>query len=674
MRALAALASLALAAAGCAPQDDQGADAPAPDPLRVADARPLARYWWFAEPIDTLDVAADLDWLAARGFGGVELAFVYPPGRMADPRDSTPNGRPAWLSAEWQRLVDYAQRAAAARGLRCDVTAGSLWPFGDPDVPWAAGSKRFGDSPSGVDTAWREAITAHWAWPTPGRVVDHLQPQHYLAYLTRTLDSFPAPRGPASLFVDSWEVDARGLWTEGFGESFLAAYGYRIEPHMDGLYADDPALAPVRYDYHRHLSERVRRFYRDFDSVANARGYASRGQVSGAPVDLLAGYGTLDVPEGEALLFEPEFNRIPASAAALAGRPLVSAETFTCLYGWPRDYLRREQVADLKLLADALLANGVNQVVWHGKPLTRRGARDSTNFYATVHLGDSGALAPHLPAFNAYLARAAGQLRRGRPYYTVAQYLPTEDAWAAGEMPRARQFVWAWGHYEMRYVYPALRDEATLWFGGEALATARRSDTAWHFGEHAFRGLVFDVATVDAKTVRALTRLMAPGLGPGLLLTRKPRLAGTAWSAADSLALRALLARDDVWVDAGLRASSTGNIVLGTRLFEAADELPPHALRLVGDTLLAFFAPQAARGLTFPMRYGQSDGARVRLACTARWRGHAIPLDTVGPPGASLLVALGPDGGAEWLDLSYVPPAPDSVAAGLPEVRPWGVE
>jgi len=30
----------------------------------------------------------------------------------------------------------------------------------------------------------------------------------------------------------------------------------------------------------------------------------------------------------------PEFSRIPASAAALSGKSIVSAEAFTCLYGW----------------------------------------------------------------------------------------------------------------------------------------------------------------------------------------------------------------------------------------------------------------------------------------------------------------------------------------------------
>ena len=680
MRALLyVLTSLAVVSGGCVGSDREYAHAAGGDlglAAAVADARPLTRYWLFAEDVDTLAVAADLDWLAARGFGGVELAFVYPHGRMRSPRDSTPVPRPAWGSPELARVIDFAQRAAQARGLRCDLTGGSLWPFGDPEVPWAQASQRFSAATGGTDTAWRQEITAHWAWPTAGLVVDHLTPAHYLPYLTRTLDAYPDPLGgeaAQALFVDSWEVETRGLWADDFGEAFAKTYGYRIEPHVDSLYA--AGRERERYDYHALLSRRVLGFYRDFDSVANARGYLSRAQVSGAPVDLLAGYGAVDVPESEALLFEPTFSRIPASAAAMAGRPLVSAETFTCLYGWPRNHMREEQVADLKLVADQLFAHGVNQIVWHGKAHQPLGSRDTVNFYATVHLGDSSDLAPHLPAFNAYLAGVSRHLRRGRPHYAVAQYLPTEDAWIAGELPRDEQFVWAWGAYEMRDAVAGrgtgLADEAVLWVGPDALAEAA-VDTLVRFGEQAVRGVFFDVEYLAPTTVHALLGHAEAGRAVPCLFARRPRLAGT-HTPGDSLALDRLLALPSTLIDAAPRASSTGDMYLGSRLIESADALPPHALRVVGDTLLAFFAPEPVRRVAFPLRYGQSDGARVRLAATVRWRGHAaVALDTVGAPGQALLFEIA-GGRARALDIGYVPPPPHTVLAEAPERQPWRV-
>src|SRR5207248_5356174 len=128
----------------------------------------------------------------------------------------------------------------------------------------------------------------------------------------------------------------------------------------------------------------------------------------------------------------PTFSRIPASAAALAGKPVVSCETFTCVYGFvapgniePLRYWRREQVADLKLLADALFAQGVNQILWHGMPFNGPGGRNE--FYASVHVGPDARFAAELPAFNAYLERVSSLLKLGRTESRLAVYLPIED-------------------------------------------------------------------------------------------------------------------------------------------------------------------------------------------------------------------------------------------------------
>src|SRR5437868_4037351 len=114
----------------------------------------------------------------------------------------------------------------------------------------------------------------------------------------------------------------------------------------------------------------AREFFEAFAGVCGRAGAFARVQCHGAPADLLGAYAAVDLPESEALLFNPAFSRIPASAAALAGKPVVSCEAFTCVYGFitpgnlePARSWRRELVADLKLLADALFAQGVNPIV-----------------------------------------------------------------------------------------------------------------------------------------------------------------------------------------------------------------------------------------------------------------------------------------------------------------------
>ena len=171
-------------------------------------------------------------------------------------------------------------------------------------------------------------------------------------------------------------------------------------------------------------------------------------------LDLLCGRRRAGI---RALLFDPPFSRIPASAAALSDRSVVSAETFTCIYGFtsPRHteayrFWKREQVADLKLLADAVIANGVNQIVWHGMPYS--GADCQHEFYASVHVGPDCAFVDELPAFNAYLEHVCGRMQSGRTVSELAVYLPNEDMWMLDLMPLELRTPGAAYWWEMRHV------------------------------------------------------------------------------------------------------------------------------------------------------------------------------------------------------------------------------
>ncbi|HUJ75578.1 MAG TPA: hypothetical protein VL359_11995, partial [bacterium] len=92
----------------------------------VRTNKPYVRWWWFNQPISARDVDAQLEWAARQGFGGVEIAWVYPlPDRPPGPR---------WLSGPWISLVVGARQTCGRMGLGCDFTFGSLWPFGDSQL------------------------------------------------------------------------------------------------------------------------------------------------------------------------------------------------------------------------------------------------------------------------------------------------------------------------------------------------------------------------------------------------------------------------------------------------------------------------------------------------------------------------------------------------------------
>lgn len=624
--------------------------------LQAQGPAPWSRYWWFASTIGEEDVRFNLDWLKANGFGGVELAWVYPLNRF-NPKDTTYTPRQEWLSPEWSGIVDFTIRYADSIGLGCDLTFGTLWPFGDASVSFEQATQQFGDP------EWRQQLKLSWQHPKVGYVVDHLTPEHYKPYFNRILNAFPRPatRIPQSYFIDSWEVETEHLWCDGFEKDFQARFGYDIVPFMDSIYT--PQNSSYRYDYMSLLSDKVLGFYRDFDSALNGAGISSRGQVSGAPCDLISGYALLDIPEGESMLFEPEFCAIPASAALLSGKKRVSSETFTCLYGWPRQHIREEQIADLKLVADALFANGINHVVWHGKAHNPAG-QDTVNFYATTHIGPSSPLAAEVLPFNRYLEKVSSFMSEGHTFSDIAVYLPTEDAWTAGVMPREKQFKWAWGYYEMRYVYfpDELAGYNPTWINGEFLEKAVVENGELKVGDARYKALYVDVEYLGYRVLRRLAEIAKSGFP--VVLKRMPEEPG------------AIVHRDYVkWAGKLKRSKSvTGNLPEGLSPFLTGEKIPRHWCRQNGDVLYIFFPNPKADRLKFPLEYGQSFNTEtLAFPVAVHFQGSKIDLNLVFEPYQSLLYKI-ENGRAEQVDIEFVPGTPVVKPRPADFKAPWLVE
>jgi hypothetical protein len=610
----------------------------------VLPARPYVRWWWFADSISAADVKAQLQWVKRQGFGGVEIAFVYPL------HGDTARARLPWLSREWSAAVAHAAQTCDALGLGCDFTFGTLWPFGDSRVPEYDGTRVYGEkgSPKGMRLTWEH--------PRRGRVINHLDRRAFARYAARVGAALaPALRGrkqraiARGLFCDSWEVETRGLWTPGLDTLFQGEHGYDIRPLMDSLYL--PGYEGAHYDYMKIVSRLVREeFYRPFTAAAHVNGAYTRAQCCGAPTELLAAYGAVDVPETEAILFEPGFARIPASAAALGGKPYVSAETFTCIYGWkgwpgPGPHQGSERVEDLRPLADALFAHGVNHIVWHGMPYNPPGRRE--NFYAAVHVAPDAAFAPRLRAFNDYLAAVSAHMRRGRSAGDIAAYLPTEDAWMDVLLPDSLQFPWAWGRYEMRYVRPPefLRGYQPLWVNAEVLREGRVRDGFFTFGDLRVRALYVDARYLDRETLAALDRVAAAGLE--ICLARIPQPPGRYAQEGWEEALAALRAQPSVHGDV--------RHLLRHPPLAAGVEVPPFWCREEHGEAWFFFAHPDARYLRYPLRYGQAEDAAGRsLRLRLHWGGEDHWVRVRFAPGAGTLLHIGRDGRVRQVALPEV--------------------
>ena len=618
-------------------------------------SKPYTRWWWFASAITKEDIDAQLDWLKENNFGGVEIAWLYPPRpkvwtnlfKQLNPEEKERKLQaPKWLSPEWSELVAHAKQQADKVGLGCDFTFGSGWPFGDTGVAKEESVQIYGKP----DFEQRiERIS--WELPAKPLVLNHLDRQAFAHYAQRIGKALtPALAGSRSgLFCDSWEVETHGLWTRGFGEAFQKKFGYDVRPFISRVYDRD--CGDVRYDYMKLLSQYViEEFYRPFAQTCHELGAFSRVQAQGSPTDLLTAYALFDVPESEAMLFEPPFSKLAASAAALAGRREVSAETFTCVYGFAREHHMQEQTADLKLVADAMFANGVNQIIWHGTPLSYKDAGHDSEFYATVHVGREGTLAKDLSAFNAYLEKVSTFMKQGKTCSDIAVYLPLEDSWVAGEYPKGLQIPWgASDFYELRALrFPdELKGYHSLWINNEFLKRGTIANRRLQVGDLIFSALYMDASYLDAEALSTVLRLAKAGLP--VCLKRAPKQPGHIKSHVFVSQVKQLLALKNVSSDLQ-KVAANKPLVTGV-------DLPEYWARNDSGTLLLFFAHPMTQDLRLPLRYGQSftDKDQTRDV-TISVGGRSLPLKLVFKPYQSLLVRIPKYGPAEFIDIGYDPP------------------
>jgi len=455
--------------------------AASPDPLAwpvaTRESRPWTRWWWLGSAVDEAGLTRQLELFAQAGIGGVEICPIYGVQGLED-RDVL------FLSPRWTALFAHTQREAKRLGLGVDLTTGTGWPFGGPNVTAAdasaklvlqklpvsggarlvlpAGGGRVAAALALASDGSRVDLGHGWeGWVAPpgqwqvyvaraeapiqqvkraapggeGNVLDPFSPDalgRYLERFDRALAGL-ADGPPRAQFHDSFEYYGASF-TPSLFDAFAARRGYDLRRELPALSGDGPAaeVARVRADYRETLGELHLEYVRRWSAWSHAHGSLTRNQAHGGPGDLVDAYAAADVPETE-LFGRPDAKAQPrlklaSSAAHLAGRALTSAEAFT----WLGEHFQ-VSLADAKAAADWLFVSGVNHLFFHGIPYSPDGAEwPGWQFYASVNLGPQGGLWRDLPAFTAYLQRVQAVLQSGEPDEDVLLYYSPRDAWHAG--------------------------------------------------------------------------------------------------------------------------------------------------------------------------------------------------------------------------------------------------
>ena len=446
-------------------------------PEITATMKPWAYNWWLGSAVDRSNLARELARYHAAGLGGIHIIPIY--GAKGAEDRYIP-----YLSPKWMEMLDYTVTEAKRLGMGVDMTLGTGWCFGGPNVPAGQACMRpdvrvfnisegkglsssfrrdelealvaYGPNGKTVDLLDRISTSGTVAWraeggewtvygvsgkatrtavkrAAPGGEGFMLNPFYGEAvrhYLDRFSEAFAGYHGamPRAVYQDSYEYQSQ--WSPDLFAEFQKRRGYRLQEHLPELFgkSKDERTARVKCDYRETISDMmVENFMPPWVKWAHDHGMLTRDQAHGSPGNLLDLYAAADMPETEMFSRDREMLvcKFASSAGHVAGRKLISSETGT----WMAEHFT-ETLGDMKQLVDEMFLSGVNHVFYHGTCYSPDDAAwPGWLFYAATEMNPRNPIWHDVPALNAYIARCQSILQIGCPNNDILLYWPIHDLW-----------------------------------------------------------------------------------------------------------------------------------------------------------------------------------------------------------------------------------------------------
>lgn len=318
-------------------------------PVAMPEAKAGMRWWWLGSAVDKAGLSYNLNEMASHGVGTMEITPIY--GVKGNEQRDVP-----FLSTKWMEMLSFTEQEAARHGMQIDMTCGTGWPFGGPQVtldeaacklvvvdsvmtkkeakkyrdgnnlataktvlPASAKEQRYAtflaqrvyphqDNKVGkagktvrVITLWQSRTRQKVKRAAPGGegyVVDHFDRDAVKHYLARFDSAFAASgvHYPATFFNDSYEV-YQADWTPTLLREFKARRGYDL---LDSLSQFVDGRPSVVSDYRETMGDLLlQNFTEQWTAWSHNHGVKTRNQAHGSPANLIDVYGAVDIPEIE---------------------------------------------------------------------------------------------------------------------------------------------------------------------------------------------------------------------------------------------------------------------------------------------------------------------------------------------------------------------------------------
>src|SRR5689334_12783701 len=96
-------------------------------PAQTSVSRPWAYWWWMGSAVNEADLTRELERYAKAGMGGVHIIPIY--GAKGYEKQCI-----EYLSARWMAMLKHSITEARRLGMDVDMTLGTGWCFGGPQI------------------------------------------------------------------------------------------------------------------------------------------------------------------------------------------------------------------------------------------------------------------------------------------------------------------------------------------------------------------------------------------------------------------------------------------------------------------------------------------------------------------------------------------------------------